>query len=268
VGALRQGCDGLVIQRPEGAQVQHGYIQFRNGLERHLLGGAVGDDAGGGAVLAEGRLAQPRRGSLLPLILQAAVEVLVFEKQHRVRVVDGGPEQGVGIPHRTRRHDLQAGTAEKMPLGILAVEGAATIASASGTTEHRGHRGAPAPVGLGGEIHHEIRGQQGEIHELELRHGPLSHQRRADGRARDGLLGNGRVDHPVSAEALQQSFRGPEGAPVGTNVLAQAADAGISLHGVEERLADRFDVGAGEAHASGSKRSRSASHWSLKMLLR
>ena len=52
-----------------------------------------------------------------------------------------------------------------------------------------------------------------------------------------------RVDHPLGAEAVQQPLGHLERAAVGSDVLAQAEDARVSLHLLEQSLADRLEVG-------------------------
>ena len=144
VGALHQIGDGRIVQGPEGAQVQHRHVEVGHGLQGRVLRGAVGEDAGIRTVPAQGGLAQPGRGRFVPLVLQAAVEAFVLQEQHGVGVVDGSPQQGVGVGHGAGRHHLQTGAAEEMPLGVLAVEGTAALTAARRTAEHHGHARRPS----------------------------------------------------------------------------------------------------------------------------
>ncbi len=251
MGAFHEGGDGVQVERLEGPQVEDGHIEIGGGFQGKVLGGAVGEDRGFRSVLAQRGVAEARRGRGVPGVLQAAVERLVFQEEDRVGVLDAGAEQGVGVRHRAGRDDLEAGAAEEVPFGVLAMEGPAVDARADRAAEHDGAGCAPAPMGARGEIADEVGGQQREIHELELGNGSSSHERRADGRARDGLLGDGRVQHSSFSELFKQPLRRAEGPAVHADVFAEAEDGRIRFHRVVERGADRIEVGAGEhGHAS------------------
>src|SRR5262250_797014 len=70
-------------------------------------------------------------------------------------------------------------------------------------------------------IHELIDAGIKEPHELDFAHGPEPLRRHADAEPADQEFGERRVDHPLGAEALLQSYGGAEDAAVDPDVLAQ-----------------------------------------------
>ncbi len=64
------------------------------------------------------------------LVLDAAVEVLVLEVEHRVLVADRLDQQALGVRRRRRADDLEARDVRERRLGVLRVERAAREAAA------------------------------------------------------------------------------------------------------------------------------------------
>src|SRR5262249_20255436 len=87
-----------------------------------------------------------------------------------------------------------------------------------------------------------------EVDELHLADRPHPHVRGAGRGADEAGLADGRVDHPLLAEAIQQPVGDLERAAVRANVLAHAEDTGIALHLLEQTLADGLEVGGFSRH--------------------
>src|SRR5581483_3728601 len=106
---------------------------------------------------------------------------------------------------------------------------------------HR-HRRAPAKMRLGQHVGDLIEGAADEVHELELRHGTQPGERRAKAGVDDGHLGDGRIDHALRAEAVDESVGDLEGTAVDADVFANAEHRGIPLHLLPDPLANRFQI--------------------------
>ena len=156
------------------------------------------------------------------VLLDAAVEALVLEEEHRVVVADGGFDEALGVVGGGRAHHLQAGRADEPHLGILRMERAAVNAAARGRANHDGHGRVPAVAALGGEVDDLVEAAGDEIGELHLRHRAQAHQAGADGRAHDGRFGDGRIHHAALAEMLEEAGGHFERAAVDADVFADA----------------------------------------------
>src|SRR5438034_761628 len=123
---------------------------------------------------------------------------------------------------------------------------------ATGTAHHhrtRQHRSIPGSRYIIGE--HVVSGRD-EVNELHLAHWPHSHVCSASRRANDCRLRNGRIDHPLLAVLRHQSFGDLERTAVGANVLAKAEYVLVALHLLEERFANRLEIGGLRHRASPS----------------
>src|SRR5271169_6535787 len=87
-----------------------------------------------------------------------------------------------------------------------------------------------------------VEGAADEVHELELGDGTHASERRSEGRAYDGGLGDGRVDDALGAEAVDESVGDLEGAAVDTDVFAEAENSWVAVHFFPDSLADGFEV--------------------------
>jgi len=121
-------------------------------------------------------------------------------------------------------------------LGVLGVERPAREAAAGREAHDHRHRRADAVVLLGGDGDQLVERARDEVGELHLAHGPHAHERGAGARADDGRLGQGRVDHPVLAELLQEALGDLERAAVDADVLADQKHARVAPHLLAERV--------------------------------
>src|SRR6056297_1950204 len=146
IGFHDRGDDGVVIQRTQGAQVDHLGAdavlgQFVGGF--HGIGHAdpETDDGDIGALAPDARLAEGDGEIVQNRNLEAfAVEDLVFKDHNRVGIADRGFQQALGVGGRIGLHDLETGDLG-IPCGvILTVLRAHAGGRAVGTTEY--HRTA------------------------------------------------------------------------------------------------------------------------------
>src|ERR1039458_4591059 len=97
------------------------------------------------------------------IFLDAAIERLVLEENHRVVIAYGGFDQALGVVGRGRRHHLQSGRPHKPHLGVLRMERATVNAATRRRAHYYRHRSAPAVTTLGGEIHDLVEAAGDEI---------------------------------------------------------------------------------------------------------
>ena len=81
------------------------------------------------------------------VFLDAPVEVLVLDEEHRVVVADGGLEQALGVVRRRRRDDLEARAVHEHGLGVQRVVRPA-VHAAAGRAAHDDRAGAADAVAL------------------------------------------------------------------------------------------------------------------------
>src|ERR1700722_16038124 len=88
-----------------------------------------------------------------------------------------------------------------------------------------------------------VEGAANEIHELEFGDGAHAGERRSEGRAHDGGLGDGRVDDALGAETVDETIRDFKSSAVNADVFAEAEDGWVAVHFFPDSLADGFEVG-------------------------
>ena len=170
----------------------------------------------------DGRLAD--RDEVVGRRLRAlhAVEQPVLDEHHRVRVLDGGPQQAVGVGRRRRHHDGQPGDVGEQGFEALRVLAARRAPGAELGAHGERHLGGAAghERQLGGLVQQlvEADAEEVEVHHLDDRAHP-GHGG-ADAEPDDRRLGDRRVAHPV-AELLAQ----PPGEPEDVAAVADV-DAG------------------------------------------
>ena len=102
---------------------------------------------------------------------------------------------------------------------------------------------APAVVRRRDHVDDLIEGAADEIHELELGDRTQAGKRRPKRRAYDGRLGDGRVDHALGAEAVDEAVGDFESSAVDADVFAEAKDTRVAFHFFPDSLADGFEIG-------------------------
>ena len=184
----------------------------------------------------------------------AAVEIFVLEEDAGIVVADGGFDQAFGVVGRGRADDFEAGIVDEPHLGILRVERTAVNVSAAGPAQDERSGRAPEVVRFRDHVADLVEGAADEVHELEFGDGTHASERRPEGRAHNGGLGDGRVDHTLRAEAVDESVGDFERAAVDADVFAQAEDGCVAVHFFPDSLADGFEVGElGHGYLYGGK---------------
>src|SRR6202521_3943836 len=116
------------------------------------------------------------------------------------------------------------------------------VHASAGRTAHDNRRGGvPKIMALGDEIGELVEAASDEIDELHFADGAQAEIAHAAGGADDGALADGRVDHALPAETLEQAFAGLESAAVHANVFADDHDRGVALHLLKHGLFDGFE---------------------------
>src|SRR5713101_3036175 len=93
----------------------------------------------------------------------------------------------------------------KVHLRVGRMERPTVDAAAGRSPQHHGHRRTPAVMRLGDEIGDLIEAASDEVNELHFRHGSQAQIAHAHRGADDGGLADGRVNHALPAEALEQT---------------------------------------------------------------
>ena len=139
--------------------------------------------------------------------MRLAVQVLGFEKQHRVVAADRGAQQAVGVQRRGRHHHAQSRQVGKDRFARLAViDGASRQVSANGhADDHRAGEGVVrAPAQLGQFIANLHHGRPDVVEELNFHHRLQPARGHADGAAHDaGLRQRGVVAARAAKVPLQ-----------------------------------------------------------------
>src|SRR5256885_17045350 len=103
-------------------------------------------------------------------------------------------------------------------------------ATAGRAADHDGRGSVPEIVALGDEIGELVEAAGDEIDELHFADGAQAEIAHAASRADYGALADGRVDHALPPEALQQAFAGFESAAVDADVFTEQHHGRIALH--------------------------------------
>ena len=167
--------------------------------------------------------------------LDVAVEPLVLEEAHGVRITDGSGQQALCVVGERRRDHLQARCLEEPGLGVLRVERPAGEAAARGQPDDHRHGDALAVVQLCGDVHKLVEAAGDEVGELHLADRLQSLGRGADGGADDRVLGKRGVDHAGAAELLDEPVGDLEGPAERTDVLAEADHRVVAAHLLTQR---------------------------------
>src|SRR5437763_3440147 len=130
----------------------------------------------------------------------------------------------------------------KPHLGILGMKWATVDIPAARSANYERRWGIPAVVRFRDHVDNLVEGAADEIHELEFRDRPQASQRRAEGSADDGGLGNRCVNDPFRPEAVDEAVGNLEGTAVDADIFAEAEDSRIALHFFPDTLADGFEI--------------------------
>src|SRR6202166_1813162 len=226
VGFLHRFQDGLFIQRQKGAQVNHFcfdafFSQSVRSFQRSMHHGRVGNN---GQVLSRA----PHDGFTdghgviagWQLFLDAAIQIFVLKKQHRIIVAYSRFQKALGVVGCRRIDNLQPRCMYKIHFRIRGMEWPAVDSAARWTANHDGRRGVPEIMPLGHEIRQLVEAASDEIYKLHLGDGPQPEITHTASSADDGALTDGRVDDPLPAKTLEQPLAGFERAAIHAHIFA------------------------------------------------
>src|SRR5579883_3951 len=210
-GLLDRLDDRGGVHRPDGAQIDHLGGQV---FLRELLGGLEGVAHAHRPGHERHMLARPRDLGLADrhrIVVELrhrrrmAVENLILEEDHRARQADRRLEQAFGVGRRVRRDHRETGDVRVPGRIVLAVLGgdARRGAVRPAKDDRAAHLPARHIERLRGRVDQLIHGLHGEVEGHELDDRLQSGERGTDAEAREPMLGDRRVDHPVLAELLQ-----------------------------------------------------------------
>ena len=182
--------------------------------------------------LGRGMLGPGRHRPLVKAVERAVIDALGLEEDDRVRILDRGDQQALGVIGVGRDHRLDPRHVGEEGLGRLAVGLAAENAAAIRRADHHRHRpfagGAVADAaGLGEDL---VEAGEDVIGELDLGDGLQAVKPHADRGGDDAALGDRRVEHAGLAIFLLQAGGDPEDAAEIADILAEHDDVRIARH--------------------------------------
>ena len=200
---------------------------------------AVGDDRRVGAGAGDARLPQRHMvdalGDRSP---HGSVEQFVLEEKDGIGLFDGRQQQTFGVFRRGGHHDLQPGHVTEPGFLRLRMERSGAQSAPERRPDRHVDGLAPAVVRRGQVVDDLIEGAGDEVRVLNLHHRLEALDGQTQRGAHRSAFDNGRVAHPLFAEAFDEPLGHLEHAPVFGDVLAHEQHAFVLLHGQPERLGD------------------------------
>ena len=177
----------------------------------------------------------------------AAIEYLVLEEDHRVRIADCALQKSLCIGGRIRLHDFQTGDLRIPSCVVLTVLRAHTSRRAVRAAEHNGaaHLTARHVQRLGGRIDDMVDRLHSEVESHELHDGAKPAKGRTDCDAREAVFGNWRVNDALASELVQQSLTDLVGALILSDFFTHEIDVFVARHFLGHRLAQCLAHGHG-----------------------
>ena len=239
--------DGGDIERRDGPQVDHLHVDAFAGETVRRPQALVNLPADRGDGHPRAGTNHARRSDGHPMIGAGLrrfgpVQMPVFDEDHRVGVVDGGPHQPVGVGWSGRHDHLETDDRSEHrleTLGVLspcrspgAVLGAYDERDLDRATGHESE--------LRGLVEQLVEAHADEVDEHDLCDRPHASHRSADRGADDRRLGDRCVDDPIAAEPFSEAGGHPEDS--GTDVDAHQVHARVGVHRRFERSVDGVHV--------------------------
>src|SRR4029077_7472154 len=215
-----EGRDGAQV---EDFEIESVFFQNFGSLQGGVDHGGVSNDAEVAAFADDVRFAD--RDDVIfrgDFAFDAAVEIFVLEENAGIVVTDGSFDQAFGVIGCCRANDFEARIVDEPHLGILRVERAAVDVSAAGPAQDEWRWRAPEVVRFRDHVADLVEGAADEVHELKFGYRAHAGERRSEGRAHNGGRGDGRGDHALGAEAVDESVGDFERAAVNADVFAEA----------------------------------------------
>src|SRR5690606_475853 len=261
-----RGCDRVEIVRNQCPQVDDLGVHagFLRGSERHMHHRAVGEHRRLPAFAPDRRLAQrhdvvtgrhvaqwmlrPRcHGLFVMAVERTIIKPLRLEKDHRVRVLDGGDQEALCVEGVGGHDGFQPGDVGEQGLWALAVGLAAEYAAAGGHADYNGAGElSVGAVAQAGSFRHDLVVGRvdiiGELH-FDTRSEPVGGH--ADCRTHDAELADRGVERAVFSVFLLEALRAAKHAAEIADILTEDDDVLVAAHGDIHGVADRLN----HAHA-------------------
>src|SRR2546427_1378573 len=251
-----------LVQRAEGPQIEYFRRNVLLGelIRRFLRHGeclGVADERHIAARTLDFRLAD--RDDVLPVgyVTLQVIEHLAFEHDDRVVVADRGLQDSLGVGGRGGGDDLESGDVRKPALPCLRVLRGQLQRRPVRPAEDDGDPNLPTRhvQHLGRGIDDLIERQQGKVPGHKLDHRSESTHSGAHANPRESELGDGRIDHALGTELLQQSAAHLVRALIDADFLTHQKHVGVALHLLAERLVQGIAIGQG-GHGQSANTSR------------
>src|SRR5580698_1219693 len=222
--------DGLTVERRDGAQVEDFNVdsvvlQNVSSLQSGVDHGGVGNNAEIAAFAGDARFANGNNivfGG--DFSLDAAVKILVLEKDAGIVVADGGLNQAFRIVRRGGADDFEARVMDEPHFGILRMKRAAVDVSAAGAAQNQRRGRTPEIMSFRDHVGNLVESAADEIHELKFGDRAHAGERCAESRAHNGRFSDRCIDHAISSETVDEAVRDFESSAVNADVLADAED--------------------------------------------
>src|SRR5438094_2675389 len=240
--------DGFAIKRRDRSQVQdfeidpllaQDFSRFKGDVHHR----SISNDAEITPFPREPRF--PERHNIIVsgnFFFDPAIEILMFEKNNRVVVANGGFNQPFGIVCACRTDCFQARRVDEPHLRILRMERAAVNITTARAANNQRSRRSPTIMSLRDHVDNLVEGTANEIHKLKLGDRTHAGERRPEGCTHDRGLSNWGIYDALRAKAIDETVSDFEGPTVDTNVLANAEHSGILLHFLPNSLADGLKI--------------------------
>ena len=222
------------------------------------------DDRDVGAGAHDGGLADREHVVGRRLRALHAVEQPVLDEDHRVRVLDGGPQQAVGVGRRRRHDDGQPRDVGQQRLEALRVLAARRAPGAELGPHGQRHlrRAAGHERQLGRLVEQLVEADAEEVEVHQLDHGAHPGHGRTDAEADDRRLGDRRVAHPSRTRSASPRVSPKTLPPAPTSMPAtNTRSSSASSAARAERMASMVrNTGASAAGGAGSGRAGPRPH--------
>ena len=173
------------------------------------------------------------------------VEHDVLEDQHRVRILQRGPQHAARVLERRRRQHLDAGNVRVPAFEAVRVLRRKLAPGAGRHADHQRHAELVARhvADRGGGIENLIEREQAEIDRHQLDDRPHAGHRGANAGAGEARFRQRRIADALGAELGEQSLAHRVAAAVAADVLAHQEDLVVAAQGIADRLAHGLAIG-------------------------
>ena len=182
------------------------------------------------------------------------VEHDVFEDQHRIGILQRGPQHAARILERRRRQHLDAGDMRIPAFEAVRMLGRKLAAGPGRHADHERHAELISRhvAHRGRGVENLVEREQAEIHRHQLDDRAHAGHRRADAGAGEAGFRQRRIADPLGAEFGQQALAHRIAAAIAADILAHQEHAFVAAHRIADRLAHRVAIGESRSFRTGS----------------